>query len=37
MTTDVVVVVVGVVLLLLEDLWIQSTIIASSCTDGSGI
>jgi hypothetical protein len=30
MTTDVVVVVV------LEDLWIHSTIIASSCADGSG-
>jgi len=33
MTTDVVVVVVG----LLEDLWIHSTIIASTCADGSGI
>ncbi len=33
MTTDVVV----VVLLLLEDLSIHSTIIASSCADGSGI
>lgn len=37
MTTDAVVVVGVVVLLLLEDLWIQSTIIASSCADGSGI
>ncbi len=33
MTTDVVVV---VVVGLLEDLWIHSTIIASTCADGSG-
>jgi len=38
MRTDVVVVVVVVLLLLLlEDLWIHSTIIASSCADGGGI
>ncbi len=29
--------VVVVLLLLLEDLWIHSTIIASYCADGSGI